>query len=308
MPAAITHRARPPFLGVDRPNPREGRRAREIGPSGEAGPTESPTRNESDHHGGVLQRVVVQVVTILAYALDLVAVLIWPPLTLLVLLATWPFDRNRKVAGRFYRYLAVIWSRSFPFWRIRVEGKWPAGRSAYVVVANHQSFLDVFALCNIHREMKWVAKQSLFRIPMFGWGMSLAGDISLARGDPQSALEVMTKAQRYLESGMNVMIFPEGSRSEDGTLLPFKPGAFKLAVGAGVPILPVVVCGSAQGMPKGSPWARPAKVTIRILEPVPTIGLRGRDVRKLRDDVHNRIARALDAAELSAPPPVMPPC
>ncbi len=245
-------------------------------------------------------RILVPVVATLAYAVSLVALVIWPPLTLLVLLVTWPFDRNRLVAGRFYRYLAVVWSRSFPFWRIRIEGRWPPGRSAYVVVANHQSFLDIFVLCNIPHEMKWVAKQELFKIPLFGWGLSLAGDISLDRGDAASALEVMSKARRYLENGVSVMIFPEGTRSEDGALLPFKPGAFKLAVETGVPLLPIAVTGTAHGMPKGGPWVRPTRITVRILEPLPTEGLSGRNVRKLRDDVHDRIARAMEGNE----PPV----
>jgi 1-acyl-sn-glycerol-3-phosphate acyltransferase len=248
-------------------------------------------------------RIIIPIVATLSYVVSLVALLVWPPLTLLILGVTWPFDRNRLVAGRFYRYLAVIWSRSFPFWRIRIEGRWPPGRGAYVVVANHQSFLDIFVLCNVPHEMKWVAKKELFKIPMFGWGLSLAGDISLDRGDTASALEVMEKARRYLENGMSVMIFPEGTRSEDGKLLPFKPGAFKLAVELGVPLLPISVSGSGQGMPKGGPWVRPAKITVRILEPVPTAGLKGRDVRRLRDDVRDRIARALEKDE---PPAQIP--
>jgi 1-acyl-sn-glycerol-3-phosphate acyltransferase len=129
------------------------------------------------------------------------------------------------------------------------------------------------------------------------WGLSLAGDISLDRGDAASALKVMSKARRYLENGMSVMIFPEGTRSEDGTLLPFKPGAFKLAVETGVPLLPIAVTGSAHGMPKGGPWVRPTRITVRILEPVPTEGLSGRNVRKLRDDVRDRIARAIEGSE-----------
>jgi 1-acyl-sn-glycerol-3-phosphate acyltransferase len=248
-------------------------------------------------------RIIIPIVATLSYVVSLVALLVWPPLTLLILGVTWPFDRNRLVAGRFYRYLAVIWSRSFPFWRIRIEGRWPPGRGAYVVVANHQSFLDIFVLCNVPHEMKWVAKKELFKIPMFGWGLSLAGDISLDRGDTASALEVMEKLRRYLENGMSVMIFPEGTRSEDGKLLPFKPGAFKLAVELGVPLLPISVSGSGQGMPKGGPWVRPAKITVRILEPVPTAGLKGRDVRRLRDDVRDRIARALEKDE---PPAQIP--
>ncbi len=89
------------------------------------------------------------------------------------------------------------------------------------------------------------------------------------------------------------MIFPEGTRSPDGRLLPFKAGAFKLAVDAGVPVLPIAISGTAQGMPKGSPWVRPARLTARILEPVPTKGLGDRDLRKLRDGVRDDIARAL---------------
>jgi 1-acyl-sn-glycerol-3-phosphate acyltransferase len=236
----------------------------------------------------------------LAYLVSFVVLLAWPPLTLLVLLVTWPFDRNRRVAGRFYRQLGVIWSRSFPFWRIRFEGHWPRGDAAHVVVANHQSLLDTFVLCKLPREMKWVAKKQLFAIPLFGWGLSLAGDICLERGDTASALAVMRKARRYLATGMNVMIFPEGTRSEDGTLLPFKPGAFKLAVEAGAPVLPIAISGTAHGMPKGSPWVRPATITVRILEPVPTAGLLGRDVRRLREDVRDRIADALGAGAARA--------
>jgi 1-acyl-sn-glycerol-3-phosphate acyltransferase len=250
--------------------------------------------------------LLIPIVASLAYLVSLVALLIWPPLTLLILGVTWPFDKNRVVAGRFYRYLAIIWSRSFPFWRIRIEGRWPPGRGAYVVVANHQSFLDIFVLCNIPHEMKWVAKKELFKIPLFGWGLSLAGDICLDRGDTASALAVMEKARRYLRNGMSVMIFPEGTRSEDGKLLPFKPGAFKLAVELGVPILPISVSGSSRGMPKGSPWVRPTHISVRILDPVPTAGLKGRDVRRLRDDVQDRIAKSRENDEPAALP--LPAC
>jgi 1-acyl-sn-glycerol-3-phosphate acyltransferase len=238
-------------------------------------------------------RALAPVAAALAYLVSFVALVAWPPLTLLVLLVTWPFDRNRRVAGRFYRQLGVIWSRSFPLWRIRFEGRWPEGDAAHVVVANHQSLLDTFVLCNLPREMKWVAKRELFAIPLFGWGLSLAGDICLERGDTASALAVLRKARRYLATGMNVMIFPEGTRSADGALLPFKPGAFKLAVETGAPVLPIAISGTAHGMPKGSPWVRPATITVRILDPVPTAGLLGRDVRRLREDVRDRIAGAL---------------
>jgi len=255
-------------------------------------------------------RFLVPPVAIVAYAISFAAILIWPPLVALTRLVTWPFDRNRRVAGRLLRLCAVVVSRSFPLWRIRMEGTWPAGRQAYVVVANHQSFLDIFLLSNLPHEMKWVAKRSLFRIPWIGWCFSMVGDIPIERGDAASAAEVMAKAKDYLTHGMHVMMFPEGTRSRDGKLLPFKAGAFKLAVDAGVPILPIAVHGSAQGMPKGSPWVRPARLLVRILEPVSTAEVaaaEGREqVRKLaelRDLVRDRIAGALpDAGGEAAPP------
>ena len=180
-----------------------------------------------------------------------------------------------------------------------------------MVVANHQSFLDIFVLCNILHEWKWVAKKSLFRIPLFGWGFSLTGSISHDRGDTASALAVMAKCRHYLGERISVMMFPEGTRSPDGRLLPFKPGAFKLAVETGVPVLPIAVWGTAGGMPKGSIWVRPARIALRILEPVPTAGLKGYDVRRLRDDVHDRIERALDEearAAASSPSCLSGPC
>jgi len=239
-------------------------------------------------------RILIPVVAALSYLATLLAIAVWPPVVALVLLVTRPFDRNRAVAGRLLRLCGAFISRSFPFWRIRIEGRWPPGRGAYVVVANHQSFLDIFLISNIPHEMKWVAKKDLFKIPWVGWAFFLVGDIPIDRGDPASAVKVIGKARRYLEHGMSVMMFPEGTRSRDGKLLPFKTGAFKLAIDAGVPVLPIAVSGTAQGMPKGSPWVRPSRLTVRILEPVPTAGLGDRDLRTLRDGVRDSIARALE--------------
>jgi len=246
-------------------------------------------------------KIIVPIAALLAYVASLAAIAIWPPLVALTLAVTWPFDRNRTAPGRLLRLCAAFVSRSFPFWRIRIEGRWPEGRQAYVVVANHQSFLDIFLISNLPHEMKWIAKKELFRIPWIGWCFTMVGDIALERGDVASAQLVMEKARRYLENGMNVMIFPEGTRSRDGKLLPFKAGAFKLAVDAGVPILPLAVSGSAQGMPKGGPWVRPTRLVLRILEPIPTDAARqaqGRAqvkaIAALRDAVRERIEKALE--------------
>ncbi|WP_041448758.1 1-acyl-sn-glycerol-3-phosphate acyltransferase [Anaeromyxobacter sp. Fw109-5] len=238
------------------------------------------------------------VIAAIGYFLTGLVILLALPLQLLLFALTFPFDRNRAVVGRFSRLAAVAVTRTFPPWRLRVEGRWPAGRQAYVVVANHQSLLDILMLSKLPREMKWVAKESLFKVPWVGWIFRISGDIPVRRGDSESGGAALAKARRYLERGMNVMIFPEGTRSVSAKLLPFKSGAFRLAIEAGVPVLPVAVHGAAQGMPKGSPWVRPCRAYARILEPVPTAGLTIEDTGRLKEEVRRRIAAALPASDV----------
>jgi len=244
--------------------------------------------------------VLVPLVAIVAYALTFAAIFLWLPALALLTLVTAPFDPNRRVAGRFLRLLATLATYTFPYWRIGIQGSWPADHRAYVVVSNHQSMLDIFMLTRVPREMKWVAKEELFRIPWIGWMFRLSGDIPLRRGEAASGRRAMEKARGYLDRGMHVMLFPEGTRSRDGRLLPFKPGAFKLAIEAGAPVLPIAINGSAEGMPKGSPWVRPARVTARLLAPEETRGLTEADIGALSERVRGRIAGAV--AELQQPP------
>ena len=233
--------------------------------------------------------------TALGYLAVLLLLLVALPIQALLLAVTAPFDPNRWAPGRFLRVVGVLMARCYPPWRLRVEGRWPPGEQAYVVVANHQSMLDILLLSHIPREMKWVGKEELFRIPWIGWMLRLTGDIAVKRGDAESGTEALGKARAYLARGMSVMFFAEGTRSKTGKLLPFKSGAFRLAIDAGVPVLPVAVQGTAEGMPKGSPWVRPCDAWARILEPVPTAGLAPDDATKLRDLVRGRIAAALPA-------------
>jgi 1-acyl-sn-glycerol-3-phosphate acyltransferase len=232
-------------------------------------------------------------VAAVAYLLTFAAILVWLPALALVRLVTAPFDRNRVVAGRFLRWLAVLATWTFPLWRLRIEGRWPRDRRAHVVVSNHQSMLDIFMLSRIPKEMKWVAKAELFGIPWVGWMFRLSGDIPVWRGDVGSGRDALARARDYLDHGMSVIFFPEGTRSRDGRLLPFKPGAFKLAIDAGVPVLPIALHGTGEGMPKGSPWVRPVRAWARLLEPVETAGMGEGDVERLVQLVRERIAAAL---------------
>jgi len=206
------------------------------------------------------------------------------PIMGLLLVVTRPFDRNRTAPGRALRLIAVLISKLCPLWRLEIEnGKRPA--KTFVAVANHESMLDIFLISHVGWEMKWVAKESIFQIPVFGWLFKLSGDIPVQRDDRDSGTAALATAERYLKNGMPVMFFPEGTRSKTDELRPFKLGAFKAAIRAGVPILPIAVHGTRDGMPVGSPWIRRARARGVVLPPVETKGLTEADAGALADQV-----------------------
>ncbi|MEM1118647.1 MAG: lysophospholipid acyltransferase family protein, partial [Bacteroidota bacterium] len=161
-----------------------------------------------------------------------------------VMLTIRAFDRTpaRVRTGRAFREMGSWIPRVNPFWSVEVGGVAPATLShPFVVVSNHQSLGDIPVVSLLPWEMKWVGKKSLFEIPVLGWLMKLAEDIPVDRTDPQSRATVLTRARRVLEKGCSVMFFAEGTRSRDGRLKRFHDGAFRLAIDAGVPVLPVAV-------------------------------------------------------------------
>jgi len=227
------------------------------------------------------------------------------PIQALLWLLTRPFDPNLVVPGKFLRGIGVIFGACYPRWKFRVAGAWPAGKGAFVVVANHQSLLDIVLLSRLPREMKWVGKEELFRIPWIGQMLRLTGDIAVRRGDSESGGEAVARAKAYLSRGMSVMIFPEGTRSRDARLLPFKKGAFRMAIEAGVPILPVAVSGTAAGLRKGGLAVAPCDAVATILPPFPTAGMTQADASALRNRVRAAMAAVLPP-EASAPAPRPP--
>jgi 1-acyl-sn-glycerol-3-phosphate acyltransferase len=164
-----------------------------------------------------------------------------------------------------------------------------------VVVSNHESFADILLISHLPWEMKWLSKAELFRIPVMGWMMWLVGDIPVKRGFGPSALEAMERCRAALSRRVSVMIFPEGTRSRTAELLPFKDGAFRLAIEAGVPILPLAVSGTRNALPKHD-WRFGRSVAeVRVLEPIETAGLTPDDVPALKQRVRDLIVQSRDA-------------
>jgi 1-acyl-sn-glycerol-3-phosphate acyltransferase len=202
---------------------------------------------------------------------------------------TIPFDRRRAVAGRFLRLMAVTSAKLHAFWRFGVYGPIPPrGRRPRrtVVVSNHASHADAFLISHLPWEMKWLAKESLFKVPFFGWSMWLAGDVKVRRGERASAEEALGRCRRWLERGMPVMIFPEGTRSKTGDLLPFKDGAFRLALDAGADLLPIAVHGTETALPKHSWIFAPSRARVAVGTPIATAG---KSVAELKDEARAQI-------------------
>lgn len=204
-------------------------------------------------------------------------------------------DPTQREPGRWMRRLGRTTSRITPLWTFEVDGEPPADidRSGYVVVANHESVADPFVLSWLPFDMRWVAKEELFKPPVIGWAMRWGGDIPLRRGQGDSVRAMFDECERALAGGISIMMFPEGTRSKDGELLPFKDGAFALAVRAQVPVLPVALAGTREMRPKHSRWFGKAHARARVLAPIPTKGLGPEDVALVRDQARDAIRASL---------------
>lgn len=204
-------------------------------------------------------------------------------------------DVTPRIPGRWMRRFGRATSNITPMWSFAVEGHIPADIDIrpYVVVANHESSADPFLLSHLPWDMRWVAKESLFRLPVVGTMLGWSGDIPLRRGDRASVGTMMGEAKRTLDAGLSIMMFPEGTRSADGSLLPFKLGAFDLAIAAGVPILPVAIAGTRACRPKGSKWFGRASAIAKVLPPISVEGLLPSDAKALAERTRIAIYREL---------------
>jgi 1-acyl-sn-glycerol-3-phosphate acyltransferase len=225
------------------------------------------------------------------------------PIAIAIWALTAPFDRRLVVLHRFTCFWASLYTWLNPAWRVRVEGREKVDpRAAYVMVANHQSFVDILVLFRLFVHFKWVSKIEMFRIPAIGWNMRLNRYIPLRRGQRDSIAEMMVACEKTLGEGNSVMMFPEGTRSADGRLKDFKHGAFTLALNSQVPILPIVVEGTARALPKhGFVLRGPHAIRIRILDPIPYASFAGTAVEALTQEI-----RARFVAELGEPTPPTP--
>jgi 1-acyl-sn-glycerol-3-phosphate acyltransferase len=242
------------------------------------------------------------VVYVLRYLLVVLYTILWGGIACLAA----PFDREG---------LAVVWcGRSWVRWilwtcgiRADADGlaNVPRDRPC-VYMSNHQSVFDIAAIiATLPVPWRFVAKRELTWIPFFGWALALGGQIIVDRRNREASVRSLARAAERVRAGANVIIFPEGTRSPDGSLREFKSGGFHLAIEAGVPIVPIAVSGSRRISPKGSLRIHSGTVRVRYGEPIPTEGLCADDRVLLKGRVREAIQNGYDT-ELQGPVPTGP--
>ena len=172
--------------------------------------------------------------------------------------------------------------------RLRVEGLEHVNFSRpHVFVANHQSIIDICALFRaLPIPLRFVLKQELRKVPFIGWYAAAMGMVFIERGKARDASRNLRAAAHLLREGASLCAFPEGTRSRDGALRPFKGGAFQAAIEAQVPVVPVAIEGSGAVLRPSGFQVRPGTIIVRIGEPISTLGLQPHDRQKLAQQVH----------------------
>jgi 1-acyl-sn-glycerol-3-phosphate acyltransferase len=220
----------------------------------------------------------------------LVAVILAPPMLLATLFTS--SGRPGQIAGYVWslivaRVLGVSAS---------LEGadKVEPGQS-YVVTPNHQGNVDVLAIeMVLPVPVYWVIKKELTRIPFFGWALARSGAVTLDRSNREAALEKLIAGADRMANGWSLLVYPEGTRSPDGNLQPFKTGAFRLALQAGIPVLPVTINGAFRIWPKKTLCFRPGHMVVSLGDPIPTQGLTEDDIPALMERTRNAMEKDLD--------------
>ncbi len=238
-------------------------------------------------------RPVMQAFSLAYWAFVLLTMPLLFAMALVIFVVTVAFDRRRLLLHLFSCAWASLYVVANPLWRMRIEGRGKVPwKGPAVLVANHMSMLDILVLYGLFRPFKWVAKAELFRVPIVGWNMTINDYVRIRRGHPDSIRRMMEHCRQHLERGMPVMIFPEGTRSRDGRLQPFKDGAFRLAIDVGCPVIPIVLSGTAHALPKRGLAIRGGMTaSVKVLDPISPAAYATHDA--LRDATRAIMAAAL---------------
>ena len=208
-------------------------------------------------------------------------------------LLTVPFDRS----GKYFRLSPWFWSKVI-FWtfgmKVSVKGYAELDTARpYVFVSNHASMFDIpTVVVALKGNVNIVFKKELIYVPVWGWALRFGHFIMIDRSNPRKAMASIERAAESIRKGSSVILFPEGTRTTDGKLQPFKRGAFSLAAKAGVPVVPLTINGTFAIMPKGTLKVVPANISVIIGKPIPAANLEGKDAElKLIEQAYRAIEK-----------------
>ena len=217
-------------------------------------------------------------------------------LSLVALFVCYPFDKCRRVVHELSRCLCYSWWYAPFTWRRKIEGLENVDKKKpYVIVINHNSMVDIISLYFVPLNFRWVSKQEVFRIPYIGPMLLMHGDIAIQRGRAtESMRKVINDGKMWLDRGVSVAIFPEGTRSKTGEIERFKGGAFALAKEAGVEILPVVMDGTTKIFKPKSFWFNwKHRLTVKVLPPISAEKVVATDTTEMANEVREMMIDAL---------------
>jgi len=217
------------------------------------------------------------------------------PLAALIWVLSMPFDRRRLILHRYTCFWASLYTWLNPYWRVKIENRdLVKPGEVYIITPNHQSLVDILVLFRLFLHFKYISKIELFRIPIIGWNMRMNQYIQLARGGIKSIISMMKNCMKALHEGNSLIIFPEGTRSEDGEIQEFRDGAFELALKTKKTILPLAIYGSSQALPKKGVILRgKTLIRVRILQPIPHEEYKDMDAEALTLAVREKIVQAV---------------
>lgn len=223
------------------------------------------------------------------------------PVSFFIWLLVLPFDKKRVVIHRLLVWQSMLLVKIFPFWKLKIEGKEKFIKgTTYIIISNHQSLIDILVLNCLGYRFKWISKIENTKVPFLGWYLLMAGYITVDRKDDESKAEMLARSYRCLKDGTSIMIFPEGTRAAGNELGFFKRGAFQLALETGLPILPVVLDGTREILPKNGLILKGFhEINVKVLDPVFPEAFPATDVEKLAEFFREKHKAALNELRLN---------
>lgn len=227
-------------------------------------------------------------------------VLVTFPVMFLIAFTTWLatilLDKNLFALQQISCFWASLYTWLNPFWSVKIVDKHKIDRKkVYVMISNHQSLVDILSIYRLFTHFKWVSKIENAKAPFAGWNMRLNRHVLFDRKSKSGIVKMIYDCIARIKDGSSIMIFPEGTRSKDGNIQRFKEGAFRVALETKSPILPMVLDGSANALPKNEYILRnKSKIIVKILDEVPYETFKDLNEKELATQMHDLISSELD--------------